>query len=397
MSTTNVNMPVILGGSVYPFNRYRDGSHWRDWVRQAGTDALVDAGLEPRDIDAVVVASETDFLNLQVNPAPVVLGELGLTGRPVVRVEGGGASGGLALREALAQILAGLYRRIMVVGFDAAAGQLEAGDVQLVYGLSFDAETDGMAGATAVTLYALSINEYMGKYGVTPSEFAHVSVKNHGNAIGNPWAHKPMEITVEDVLTSPMIASPYRKLDCSLASDGAAAVVLSHPDVAPSAERPRSQISGSGVSSDYARLGDRATRHEFRAKKEAAKAAYEMAGIDDPTREIDFAEVYDAFTGAELQSLEALRLVANGQAAAALADGIFDADGSLPVNRSGGLIGQGGVPGATGIAQAISMDRLLTGRYPGQTPNELQRCGVIDAHGGICTLAAVHVLERMDP
>ena len=397
MSTTNVNMPVILGGSIYPFRRYRDGSHWRDWVRQAGTEALVDAGLEPRDIDAVVVASETDFLNLQVNPAPVILGELGLTGRPAVRVEGGGASGGLALREALAQIMAGLYRRVMVVGFDAAAGHLEADDVQLVYGLSFDAETDGMAGARAVTLYALSMNEYMGKYGVAPAQFARVSVKNHGNAVGNPWAHKPMEITVEDVLTSPMIASPYRKLDCSLTSDGAAAVILSHPDVTPTAERPRSRIAGSGVGTDFARLGDRNSRHEFRAKREAAHAAYKMAGINDPAHEIDLAEVYDPFTGAELQSSEALGLIAEGQAAAALEDGIFDADGSLPVNRSGGLIGQGGVPGATGIAQAISMDRLLTGRYPGQAPNELQRCGVIDAHGGICTLAAVHVLERMEP
>ena len=137
---------------------------------------------------------------------------------------------------------------IVSAGFDAAAGHLEAGDVQLVYGLSFDAETDGMAGATAVTLYALSINEYMAKYGVAPAQFARVSVKNHGNAVGNPWAHKPMRITVEDVLTSPMISSPYRKLDCSLTSDGAAAVILSHPDVTPNAERPRSRIAGSGLS-----------------------------------------------------------------------------------------------------------------------------------------------------
>ena len=182
-----------------------------------------------------------------------------------------------------------------------------------------------------------------------------------------------------------------------LRNDGAAAVILSHPDVTPNAERPRSRIAGSGVGTDFARLGDRNSRYEFRAKQEAAHAAYKMAGINDPAHEIDIAEVYDPFTGAELQSSEALGLVAEGQAVAALQDGLFDADGSLPVNRSGGLIGQGGVPGATGIAQAISMDRLLTGRYPGQAPNELHRCGVIDSHGGICTLAAVHVLERLEP
>ena len=397
MSAINVNMPVILGGGVYPFSRYRDGSHWRDWVRQAGMDALADSGLEPSDIDAVVVASETDFLNLQVNPGPVVVSELGLAGRPVVRVEGGGASGGFALREAMAQIMAGLYRRVMVVGFDATAGHLEAGDVQLTYGLSFDAEMDGMAGATAVTLYALSISEYMQKYSVTPEQLACVSVKNHGNAVGNPWAHKPMKLTIDEVLASPMIAAPYRKLDCSLASDGAAAVILAHPDAAPAAERPRSRIAGSGAGSDHARLGDRAARHEFLAKRAAAQSAYKMAAIDHPTRKIDIAEIYDAFTGAELQSLEALGLASDGQSAAALADGAFDADGPLPVNRSGGLIGQGGVPGATGIAQAVSMDRLLTGRFPGQAPDELYGYGVIDAHGGICTLAAVHVLKRVEP
>ena len=81
--------PLILGGSVAPFGRHRDGSHWRDWVRQAGNEALEDAGLEVADIDAVVVASESDFLSLQINPGPVVLDEMGLSGRPVVRVEGG--------------------------------------------------------------------------------------------------------------------------------------------------------------------------------------------------------------------------------------------------------------------------------------------------------------------
>ena len=115
--------PLILGGSVTPFGRHRDGSHWRDWVRQAGAEALADARLLVTDIDAVVVACESDFLSLQVNPGPVVLGELGLTGRPVIRVGGGGASGGLALREGMMQIMAGMARRVLVIGFEAAAGR----------------------------------------------------------------------------------------------------------------------------------------------------------------------------------------------------------------------------------------------------------------------------------
>ena len=387
--------PLILGGSVTPFGRLRDGPHWRDWVRRAGGDALADAGLEAADIDALVVACESDFLSLQVNPGPVVLDELGLSGRPVVRVEGGGASGGLALREGMTQIMAEMARRVLVVGFEAAAGHLEPGGVQFVYGLSFDAEIDGMAGATAVSLYALSIAEHMARFGTTAEQMASVSVKNHANAIGNPWAHKPMTITIDDVLASPMIATPYHRLDCSLASAGAAAIVLAHPDAAPKATRSLSRISGSGVGSDYARLGDRAERHAFIAKRRAAEAAYAMAGIKDAAHYIDIAEVCDPFTGAEIQSLEALGLARPGEAAPALADGVFDKDGKLPVNLSGGLIGQGGAPGATGIAQAVTMDRLLGGRYRDSAAS-FER-GLIDVHGGVGTLAAVHILERVEP
>ena len=164
---------------------------------------------------------------------------------------------------------------------------------------------------------------------------------------------------------------------------------------APKATRPLSRLSASGVGSDYARLGDRAERHAFIAKRRAAEAAYAMAGIKDPAQDIDVAEVCDPFTGAEIQSLEALGLALAGEAAPAFADGAFHKDGTLPVNLSGGLIGQGGAPGASGIAQAVTMDRLLGGRY--RDSAAFFERGLIDVHGGVGTLAAVHILERVEP
>ena len=114
-------------------------------------------------------------------------------------------------------------------------------------------------------------------------------------------------------------------------------------------------------------------------------------------RDVHFAEVYDPFTGAEIQGIEALGLAGEGEGGAAMADGAFDADGPLPVNLSGGLIGQGGAPGASGIAQAVAVDRLLRGAYwPGAQPGRELRRGVVDTHGGICTTSVVHVLERAD-
>ncbi|MEM9471146.1 MAG: thiolase family protein [Pseudomonadota bacterium] len=398
MTGSSTSSPVVLGAGVMPFSRYRDGSHWRDWVRRAALDAIQDAEIEPADIGSVVVASETDFCSLQVNPAPVILDDLGLAGVPAVRVEAGGASGAAALRTAVHQIRAGAAKCVLAVGFDAAAGHLRAEDVQLVYSMSFDAELDGLAGATAVTLYALSMAEHMSIHNTTAEQMAAVSVKNHGNAIGNPWAHKPMDISVADVLASPMIATPYHKLDCSMASDGAAAIVLAHADHAPGTARPRSRIVASAAATDRARLGDRKQRHQFGAKRQAALAAYAQAGVTDPASQIHVAEVYDAFTGAELQGIEALGLAEVGKAGPAMAAGVFDRTGDLPVNLSGGLIGQGGAPGAVGIAQAATVDRILTGRYRCDTTHDRDyRLGLVDAHGGLCTTSLVHLMERVEP
>ena len=387
--------PIVLGGGAMPFRRHTDGSNWRDWVRTAGRSALSDAALEPADIDSLVVSSESDFFSLQVNPAPVVADELGLTGVSAIRVEAGGASGGAALRTAFAQIRGGTARRVLVVGFENTASRLSASDVQRIYGLSFDADVDGMAGATAVSLYALSAMLHMEKHGTTPEQRAAVSVKNHANAKLNSYAHKPMDLTIADVLASPNVSTPYHRLDCSLISDGAAAIVLAHPDHAPASDRPRSIIAGSGAATDHARLGDRTEPHRFQAKVDAAKRAYDMAHIRSPSTDIEVAEVYDAFTGAELQGIEALGLAREGQAGPATLDGRFDADGALPVNLSGGLIGQGGAPGAVGIMQAIHMDRILTGRSELTGGRDFRR-GLIDAHGGVCTSAIAHVMERAE-
>jgi len=389
--------PLILGGAIAKFGKYVDGSHWRDRVRSVAAEALRQAGLEPRDIDALVVASESDAMSLQINPAPVVAGDVGLVHASAMRVEGGGASGAMALRAGLLHVLSGLASRVLVVGFDDAASGLSSADTRLLYALSFDTEVDGLTGAGSASLYALSMSCHMRRHGTTEAQMAAVAVKNRGNARFNPDAHKPMDIDIDAVLRSPVISTPYKLLDCSLLSDAAAAVVLCAPDAAPRSERARVCISGSGCAADPARLGDRPDPGRFAAKTVAAQRAYTMAGITDPAREIDVAEVYDAFTGAEIQSLEALGLVAEGKGGAAMTERRFHAEGEVPVNLSGGLLGQGGSPGAVGIAQAVTIARLLLGEYhPGAQPSRDLRRGLVDTHGGVATLCAVHVLERMD-
>ncbi len=395
MRTDHTHWPIVAGGSISRFARARDGSTWRDRIRHVAIDALADAGLGLRDIDALVVATESDIVSLQVNPAAVVASELGLLGVPALRVEGGGASGALAVRAGTLHILSGLHRRVLVVGFDDAASHLDRAGVGLVYGLSFDADIDGFAGATAPALYALSALAYMAQSGATEQDFAAVAVKNRANAMLNPNAHLPMASSIADVLASPAVSTPLKRLDCSPLSDAAAAIVLCAQDAAPLTGLAPVRILGSGCATDWARLGDRPAPHRFAAKTTAAVVAYRQAGITDPASQIDVAEVYDAFTSAELQSLEALQLAADDDARNDLAGGRFGRSGALPVNLSGGLLGQGGSPGAVGVAQVATVARLLQGRYhPSLQPTRDLRRGLADSHGGIATINCVHILQR---
>ena len=387
----------MLGGSAVRFARRRDGSTWRDWVREAGLGALQDSGIEARDVDSVVVATESDFFSLQIAPAPVVAAELGLDRCGTMRAESGGASGAVAVRAAHALVASNLARCVLVVGFETVASHLGGDDVRMLYGMSFDAEVEGFAGATPAALYALSMRMHMARYGTTAEQLAAVAVRNRANACANPLAHKPMRIDISDVLSSPMVASPYRRLDCSLLSDGAAAVVVAHPSRAPRTDRPRVRIAGSGAATDRPRLGDRGRPERFDAKARAARDAYAMTGIRDPAEEIDCAELYDAFSGVQIQAIEALGLAPEGTGGAACEAGEFDPDGRIPTNLSGGLLGQGGAPGATGVIQAMTVQRLLQGRYfDGAQPHRTLRRGIVDTHGGVCTSAVVQVFETTE-
>ena len=387
----------VAGGALTRFARFRDHSTPRDWVRSVAVAALSDAHVDAADIDAVVFASEADFLSLQLAPAVLLTDELGLVPRPAIRVEAGGASGGQAIRNGALHIRGGGCRTVLVLGFEFAASHLSGDDVRMLYGLSFDADIEGFAGATATALYALSIQAHMREHGTTEAQLAAASVKNHGNAIHNPNAHKPMRITVDEVLTSNPVCLPYKRLDCSTISDGAACVVLTGERSRLRTDRPAIRIAGSCCASDYVRLGDRPETGVFSGKQRSAAGAYAEAGIRDPAREIAVAELYDAYTGAEIQGIEALGLAPPGQGGPALVNGEFALDGRLPVNVSGGLIGQGSPPGAIGVAQVATVAALLAGGYHAALqPRGLGRFGLTDCHAGVASLNVTHVLERLD-
>jgi len=392
---------LVLGAGMTPFVGFRDDATVRDMVVEAAREALIDAGARAGSVEMGVAAYESDHFNRQISLGQVLSDTVGLTGKPVMRVEGGGATGALAIQTALMAIRSGEARSVLVFGGETNGRSVDRATAIEILSLSADFEWETPVFGTFAAPYALMITEHMRRYGTTEEQFAEIAVKNRRMAIDNPLAHRGMSITVEDVRTSDPLSDPYRLFDASLLSDGAAAVLLATEDWARQhspnfTDRPPVAILASASATDRPRLSDRTDEMfpHFAAKRRAAAHAYREAGIDDPPGQIDLAEVYDSFSGAELQAYEDLGLCPVGQGGPAASEGRFDQGGKVVVNPSGGLMGRGSAVGATGIAQAVEITRQLRREVPGDRAVPDARIGVTDTHAGVGSLAVVNVFGR---
>ncbi len=388
-----LRLVAITGAAMTKFNRRKDGSSFRDWAFDAFEMALGKSTLERNDIDLLVVASESDFFTLQLNPASILANDLGLFNTATMRCEGGGASGQAAVHAGVQAILCRQAKHVAVIGVDPSASQLSGDTIRTLYGYSFDAWTDGMTGATSSILYALSVQAFMQDNRLTSDHLDLITIQNRQNALDNPHAHLGRKHTRSEIEQSPMIASPYRRLHCSPLSDGAAAIILSAQNVVPSARKTTPHIVGIGAANDNPHLGARQDQGSFSAKTKAVKKACAMAGL--APEDIGLAEVYDAYAGAQSQALCALGL--SKDIGRETADGRFAPSGGLPINLSGGLMGQGAPVGATGVAQTVNCALFLEGQNTSPLqPSAPPSHALADTHGGICTNAAVTLLAQPD-
>ena len=395
----------VVGVGLSKFAAERPDGTPVDWIVEATQAALADAGVEVGAIEQSIVAYESEIIARQLTMGQVVQDALGLCPKPSVRVEAGGGTGGAALRTAFAYLRGGLCESLLVVGADAVGRQVPSTTVRQVYAMSGDVDFEMAAGGFFSAYYALMMREHMRRYGTREEQMALVSVKNHRNALSNPMACMPLALTVDEVMKSPPVAAPYKRLDCAVLADGAAALLLATPrwareHAARWRDRPHVEFTGSGCGTDRMRLGDRPQPYpglaHFRAKREAAQMAYAMAGVTRPRQEIDVAEVADPYTGVELQSYEDLGFCGYGESGPLTERGVFDLGGELPTNTSGGLIGQGAPPGAMGLAQAVEITRQLRGECPPERQVKGARRGLADIHGGTASLAVVSIFERKD-
>ena len=336
---------AIVGVAQTKYQRYNPASH-AELSYEVTRDALEDAGMTIEDVDNTVTVCN-DFWDGRTISSMAITEATGSHRVPTTNVEGDGTYGALM---GLMRILSGHHRVTLVV----AQSKASEGIPSVITNAMFDPLYERMLGIDAVSSAALQMRQYMSKYGVTEEQCARVSVKNHRNARNNPYAHLPLDISVEDVLRSRILADPIKLLDASPVSDGACAIVMADESVAKKRGKRAVWIEGVGHCADAYHLGDR-DLGESPALEAAAKRAYGMAGVSDPMKDIDVAELYDAFSYMELMWMEGLGFCHQGEAGAVIDRGVTEMKGRLPVNPSGGVLSAHAVQvaGLARIAEAV--------------------------------------------
>jgi acetyl-CoA C-acetyltransferase/acetyl-CoA acyltransferase len=329
---------------------------------EAALDALGDAGVEPREIDSLyfgnAMSGQTEN---ETHLGPKVATHVGLAGKPVQRFEDACATSASAFKNAVEAVEAGVHDVVLVGGVERCTPKTgkETPEMTRIFASASHRQYEQPTGLTFPGVFALMTKRHMHEYGTTEEQLAHVAVKNHGNGALNPRAHFGKETTVEEALQAPVVADPFRLMDCCPFSDGASAVVLVSDDLADSFEAPV-DVAGASQASDVVPMADQTVHHATRAARDAAVDAYEQA--DTRPGDVDFAEVHDCFTGAEILASEALGLVEDGQGGPAAESGRTARDGEIPINPSGGLKAKGHPIGATGTAQIVELTDHLRGQ-----------------------------------
>ncbi|WP_321831996.1 acetyl-CoA acetyltransferase [Thalassovita sp.] len=382
-------MVYIVGWGHTKFGRLSDQS-LEQLIVDAGREALADAGIPAAEVDGMwlghfnagmVDDGFASSLMMSIDPD--------LRFKPAVRVENACATGSAAIHAARQAILAGECKVALVVGAEMMT-HLPGPEVTQALGRAAYQRTE--AGISFPGVFAEFAKAYFAEYGDQSMALAQIAAKNHGNSVNNPLAQLQKPLDLEFCATesdrNPMIAAPLKKTDCSLVSDGAAAVVLVAEDLLGDVQKAVKIRSVAHVNDLLPMAGRDLVG--FEGPSRAMALAYERAGIT--VNDLDVAEVHDCFTIAELLIYEAMGLAPRGQGANLLRDGVVQAGGRLPVNLSGGLKAKGHPIGATGVSMHTMVARQVTGQADGmQHPGA--NMGLVFNMGGAAVAAHVSILE----
>ena len=362
----------------------------RELAREAGAKCLEGSKADPDQIEALYVGNFAgpSFVG-QNHLAPYIGSVLGLDGVPCTRFEAACASSGSAFFHAYSAVAGGLYDLVLVVGVEKMTSQTTARTTDILAAAG-DLGGEVKAGATFPSLFAMITKRHMHDFGTTREHLAAVAVKNHANGAKNPLAHLRKPITMEKALSGRMIAEPLTLYDCSLISDGAAAVLLCASDRAAEFTDKPVCVRGVAQASDRLALDEKEDISTFSAVRAAGDKAFRAAGVRP--KDIDVAEIHDCFTIAEIIALEDLGFVERGRGGPATLEGYTALDGEKPVNTSGGLKSKGHPVGATGVAQICEVVEQIRGEC-GERQVKHAKIGLIENLGGSGATCVVSVLS----
>ncbi|RLG42704.1 MAG: thiolase domain-containing protein [Thermoproteota archaeon] len=347
---------AVIGVGQTRFGKRRDAS-LSELAVDALREALIDAGIENREVKFLSVGN-FGLSSEDITPAVIAAEQVGMHGAALMRCEAACASGSAAFYAAWMAVSSGLYDLAVALGVEKMT-EVETPTMIEILGRagSYFWEFHDF-GLTFPAYYALYATAHMKKFGTTEEDLALVAVKNHKYGARNPKAQFQNEITVEDVLSSRMIAWPLKLYDCCPISDGAAAVVLASKDkVRELGIDAPVWVKGVGVSSDTSTMGNRPDFLGLRSSREASKIAYKMARVEP--KDIEVAEVHDCFTIAEILAYEDLGFCKKGEGAKLIRQGETEIGGRIPVNVDGGLKAKGHPLGATGISMIAELTKQL--------------------------------------
>lgn len=382
----------IVGWAHTPFGKL-DTETVESLVVKAATGALADAGVSAGDVDEIVLGHfNAGFSPQDFTAALVLQADPELRFKPATRVENACATGSAAVHQGVRAIASGAARIVLVVGVEqmtrTPGPEIGRNLLRASY-LPEDGDTvGGFAG-----IFGKIAQAYFQKYGDASDALAMIAAKNHRNGVANPYAQMRKDFGYDfcrsESEKNPFVAGPLKRTDCSLVSDGAAALVLTDADTARSARKAVS-IRGTGHAQDFLPMSRRDIL-EFEGCTVAWQRALAKAGV--ALADLSFVETHDCFTIAELIEYEAMGLTPKGQGVRAIKEGWTQKDGRLPVNPSGGLKAKGHPIGATGVSMHVMSAMQLAGEAPeGMRIRDARLAGIFNM-GGTAVANYVSILE----
>jgi len=384
----------IVGWAHTQFGKSEDPDTESLMARVSG-QALAHAGVEPEAVDGIYVGvMNNGFSKQDFQGALVALADERLAHTPATRLENACATGSAAIYAAADFIAAGRGRIALVVGAEkmTALPTADVGDVLL--GASYRKEEADVEGGFA-GIFGRIAHHYFQRYGDRSDELARIAAKNHKNGLVNPYAHMRKDFSYEFCRNpsekNPFVAGPLKRTDCSLVSDGAAAIVLADEETARTLARAVGFRARSHVN-DLLPLSRR-DPIAFNGARRAWQGALAQSGMK--LNDLSLVETHDCFTIAELIEYEAMGLAEPGQGYRVVREGIAEKGGKLPINVSGGLKSKGHPIGATGVSMHVMAAMQLTGEAPGDMQIPGAKVAGVFNMGGASVANYVSILERV--